>query len=87
MGIKPQEYRTMIKTRIFTAFAAAALIGAGTAPAFAKTQDNQPSENAGASASKSERKICKRFDNTASRLRSERVCLTKSDWKKFDSLN
>jgi hypothetical protein len=87
MGINPREYRTMIKTRIFTAFAAAALIGAGSAPAFAKTQDNQPSESAGASASKSERKLCQRFEHSASRLLSEKVCLNKTDWKKFNNLN
>jgi hypothetical protein len=87
MGINTREYRTMIKTRIFTAFAAAALIGAGTAPAFAKTQDNQPSETADASASKNQRTHCKRFDHSASRLLSEKVCFSKSDWKKFNSLN
>jgi hypothetical protein len=78
----------MIKTRILKAFAAAALIGAGSAPAFAKTQDSQGNGSAGASASdRGERKICKRFDNSASRLRSERLCLTKAEWKKFDDQN
>ncbi len=77
----------MIKTRIFTAIAAAALVGAGSAPAFAKSQDNQTNGSVAAASDKGERKICKRFDNTASRLRSEKVCLTKSDWKKFDAQN
>ena len=77
----------MIKSRIFTAFAAAALIGAGSAPAFAKAQDSQSVNSAGASSDKSERKTCKRFDHSASRLLSEKVCFTKSDWKKFNSLN
>jgi hypothetical protein len=83
----PKEYPTMIKTRIFAAAAAAALIGAGSAPAFAKTQDSQSVTSAGASSSKGERKICKRFANTASRTQSEKLCLTKADWKKFDSQN
>jgi hypothetical protein len=77
----------MSKTRIFTAFAAVALSAAGSAPAFAKTQDNQGNGSAGAGASaedRGERKLCKRFENTASRMRSEKVCLTKSEWKKWD---
>ncbi len=78
----------MIKTRIFTAFAAAALVAAGSAPAFAKSQDNQGNGSAGASVEdRGDRKICKRFDHSASRLLSERVCFTKSDWKKFDAQN
>jgi flagellar motility protein MotE (MotC chaperone) len=76
----------MIKNRFLTAFAAAALLGAG-APAFAKTQDSQPANSEGASSAKGERKICKRFDHSTSRLLSESVCFTKSDWKKFNSLN
>ena len=77
----------MTKTRIFNALAAAALLSAGTAPAFAKAQDSQSVSSPGASSEKSERKICKRFDHTASRLLSETVCFTKADWKKFDNLN
>jgi hypothetical protein len=77
----------MIKTRIFTAFAAAALVAAGSAPAFAKSQDNQTNGSVAGASEKGERKICKRFDHSASRLLSERVCFTKSDWKKFDAQN
>ena len=88
IGINPQEYRTMTKSRIFTAFAAAAILSAGAAPAFAKSQDSQGNGPAGASAGdKGERKVCKRFDNTTSRMRGERVCLTKSQWKKFETQN
>lgn len=78
----------MTKSRIFTAFAAAAILTAGTAPAFAKSQDSQGNGSAGASAAeKGDRKICKRFDNSASRMRSEKLCLTKSQWKKFGDQN
>jgi hypothetical protein len=76
----------MIKTRILSAFAAASLLAAGSAPAFAKAQDSQSVTSAGASASKSARKICQRFEMTGSRLRGETVCLTKSGWKTFDSV-
>jgi hypothetical protein len=71
----------MIKTRIVTAFAAVALLSAGAAPAFAKTQDSQSMASGGASAS-SERKVCKHFHNTVTRLGRERVCLSKAEWKK-----
>ncbi len=77
----------MIKTRIFTAIAAAALVGAGTAPAFAKSQDNQTNGSIAAASDRGERKICKRFENSASRMRSEKLCLTKDEWKKFDAQN
>ena len=77
----------MIKTRIFSAFAAAALVGVGTAPAFAKSQDSQVVGGVGASSDKSARKTCKRFDHSASRLRGETVCLTKAQWKKLNSQN
>ena len=39
----------------------------------------------GGSSAASERLICKRFPNTASRLKSVRACYTKEQWKKFDS--
>jgi hypothetical protein len=75
----------MTKTRLFTAFAAAASIAASSAPAFAKAQDSQGNGSPGASARETgERKICKRFENSSSRLLSERLCLTRTEWKKFD---
>ena len=76
----------MIKTRILSAITAAALVAAGSVPAFAKAQDSQSYGRTSASSSdKAERKICKSFPNTASRLRTETLCLTKSGWKKFDA--
>ena len=33
---------------------------------------------------KAEPKTCRTFENTASRMKSERVCLTKEGWRKFD---
>ena len=86
MGINPREYQAMTKTRFFAPLAAAALLAAGSAPAFAKSEGSQNSSgSAAASAEAGERKICKRFDNSASRLRSERLCLTKAEWKKFEA--
>jgi hypothetical protein len=36
------------------------------------------------SATKDEPKICRRFENTASRLKAERLCMTKEQWRKFE---
>ena len=62
--------------------AALSLVFAGGAVAAKSPQDE--SASAAARAGKDEKKICKRFDNTASRMKSERLCLTKSEWKKFE---
>ena len=77
----------MTKTRFFAPLAAAALLAAGAAPAFAKSQDSQSSSvvSASASAGKSERTTCRRYQNSESRLKSERLCLTKTQWKKFEN--
>ena len=60
-----------------------ALSMAFAAPAFAAktSQDEQPT----AGSAKSEKKTCKTFANTASRMKSTRLCLTKAEWKKFES--
>ena len=34
-----------------------------------------------------ERQICRRFDNTSSRLRRERVCKTAAQWREYDRSN
>ena len=50
-------------------------------------QDSESGQGAGsASAPAGERKICKTFANSASRMKSERLCLTQAGWKKFDAL-
>ncbi|MDB5691122.1 MAG: hypothetical protein JWO81_185 [Alphaproteobacteria bacterium] len=53
--------------------------------------DAAPSETSAPSAqtavdtsAKAEPKICKTFENTASRMKAERLCLTRQEWKKFD---
>jgi hypothetical protein len=33
---------------------------------------------------KAEPKICKTFQNSVSRMKTERLCLTRDQWKKFD---
>ena len=71
---------------IFASTAALALIAG--APAFvAKSQDRQAGESDGAAAgakAKSERKICRTFERTDSRMKSEKLCLTREGWKEFE---
>jgi hypothetical protein len=72
---------------IFASTAALALV-AGV-PAYAAKSENGSAlaaadgGTAGAKA-KEERKTCRTFDNTASRMRRERLCLTREQWKKFE---
>ena len=70
----------MIK-RLFVAAAALAVVAAG--PAAARTKSDQNSGSA--AAQKQDRKSCRTFQNTASRMKVQRLCLTKEQWKKFDS--
>jgi hypothetical protein len=71
---------------IFASTAALALI-AGV-PAHAAKNENAralAAADAGAGAkAKEERKTCRYFDNTASRMKRERLCMTREEWKKFD---
>jgi hypothetical protein len=74
---------------IFASTAALAMV-AGT-PSFAA---KSPSQNQQVAASDSgggagvkaadERKICRFIDNTESRMKRQRLCYTKAEWKKFD---
>ena len=72
----------MTRTAIFAPLAALSLVAAGASPAFAKSQNEGAATSAGA---KAERKICKTIDATGARTRSEKVCLTKAQWKKLDA--
>jgi hypothetical protein len=66
---------------IFASTAALALI-AGSPALAAKSQSDQ----AGASTAKAkgERKTCRTFDSTESRMKRTRLCLTREQWKKFE---
>ena len=74
---------------IFASTAALALI-AGAPASAAKSQGQQAvdSDSGGAGVkAKDERKTCRTFDNSASRMERERLCLTREQWKKFDEQN
>lgn len=72
---------------IFAASAALALVAG--APAFAaKSQNRQTvgSDGGGSGAkAKGERKTCRTFDSTESRMKREKLCLTRAQWKKFEA--
>jgi hypothetical protein len=60
------------RTPVEAANAAAATVDAGN-PAAAADKD------------KGERKICKTYEYSASRLKREKLCLTRDEWKKFEA--
>ena len=70
----------------------AALLLIAAAPAVPATALASSEEQSSASASsgqsalpaKAERKICKRFADTTSRMRSTRLCLTRAEWREFE---
>lgn len=76
----------MTMKQMFAATAALSLIAGG--PAFAaKSQDRQAIENDGGGAgekAKEERKICKTFVSTESRMKREKLCLTREGWREFE---
>jgi hypothetical protein len=71
---------------IFASTAALALFAG--APAFAAKSQSERAlagdEGGAGVRAKDERKTCKFFDNTASRMKRERICLTREQWKKFE---
>ena len=71
---------------IRTIIAATAALGlAAGAPALAaKGQGGQAAGGSGAK-EKRERKVCRSFDNSASRMKGEKLCLTRAQWKKYEA--
>ena len=71
---------------IFASTAALALIAG--APAHAAKNESvralAAAEGGADAKAKAERKTCRYFDNTASRMKRERLCLTREQWKKFE---
>lgn len=71
---------------IFASTAALALIAG--APAHAAKNESAralaAADGGAAAKAKGERKTCRTFDNSASRMKRERLCLTREQWKKFE---
>jgi hypothetical protein len=71
----------MNRNTVFASIAAAAMVATAVpAAAFAKSQGDQP-----ATATTGEKKICKSFAATESRMKTTRLCMTKAEWKKFNA--
>ena len=68
---------------LFAAATALAVMAAG--PAAARTQNADGNSAAAAGQKRQDRKICRTFENSASRMKAQRVCLTKEQWKKFEA--
>ena len=72
---------------ILASTAALALVAGAPAHA-AKSQSDQAAESDGGGAgakAKDERKTCRTFDNSESRMNRQRLCLTREQWKKFEA--
>jgi hypothetical protein len=62
---------------------------APAAPGVAMASNQEQSNAAGSSqesneTAKAERKTCKNFPDTVSRMRTKRLCLTKEQWREFE---
>lgn len=68
----------------FTGLAAALALSTAPAAAAKTSAKDQTLVQESAAAAAGDRKICRRLQNTGTRLRSDRVCLTKAEWKKIE---
>lgn len=69
-----------------TLFAAAAALAIVSGPALAKGQNDESTRASAAAKQKAERKICRTYPATESRMKSTRLCLTRAQWKKFEDV-
>ncbi|MBV8687291.1 MAG: hypothetical protein JOZ90_14825 [Alphaproteobacteria bacterium] len=72
--------------KAFAALAAIAVVAAAAPAAAAVKSEGQSATETGSQAvrSKDDHKICRRFDNSARRTTAVKLCLTASEWKKFE---
>jgi hypothetical protein len=76
--------------KMIFASAAALAMAAGTPALAAKNQGQQQlaasdSSDGGAGVeAKGERRICRLIDSTESRMKRQRLCFTKAEWRKFE---
>ena len=74
--------------KLILASTAALALAAGAPAQAAKSRSDQAAESDGGASdarAKDERKTCKTFDNTTSRMKRERLCLTREQWRKFEA--
>jgi hypothetical protein len=70
--------------KLILASTAALALVAGT-PAFAAKSQGESVSGGSDAKAKSERKTCRTFDASESRMKRTRLCLTREEWRKFDS--
>jgi predicted transglutaminase-like cysteine proteinase len=73
--------------RLITVTGLAAALALSATPAFAaktSAKDQTVAQESGASAEAGEKKICKRLENSGTRMKNDRVCLTKAEWRKVE---
>ena len=71
---------------IYASTAALAMVAA--TPAFAAKSQGQSQQVVASDAgggSGTAKKICRTFKNTVSRMKAEKVCLTRAEWKKVEA--
>ena len=69
----------------FTMIATPALAERGHSSEAASTETAMaPTQATPAADAKAEKKTCRTYQNTVSRMKSERLCLTKEEWRKFE---
>lgn len=74
--------------KLIFASTAALTLAAGTPAYAAKSQSERAlaaADGAAGARAKDERKTCRIFDNSASRMKRQRLCLTREQWKKFEA--
>ena len=75
---------------IFAALAvlsmAAGAPGSGASAGKGEAAGNQASKASEDATGKAERKVCRTYENTESRMKRTRLCLTKAEWKKFERM-
>ena len=73
--------------RLITVTGLVAALALSATPAFAaktNAKDQTVAQELGSSADTAERKICKRLENSGTRMKNDRICLTKAEWRKVD---
>ena len=80
----------MFRQACFAPLAALVLIAAAPVPTagLAGSQDGESGSAASsgqpADSARAERKTCKNFPDTVSRMRTKRLCLTQAQWREFE---
>jgi hypothetical protein len=76
--------QALLAAAAFAMIATPALADRGRSEAAAQDTSATAAQAPTDATPKAERKTCRTFQNTASRMKSERLCLTREEWRKFE---